>query len=113
MALGSPIWVSLLVAALAVLLSLYAVLWSLVASVWAIFASLALCAPSGIAAGIVLCCAGNVLSGIFLMACGIVCAGLAIFLFLGCLEATKGSAWLTKRIALGIKLCFIEKERSK
>ncbi len=113
LALGSPIWLSLLIAAFAVVLSLYAVLWSLVVSVWAVFASLAVCAPCGVAAGILFCCVGNVFSGIFLIACSIVCAGLAIFLFFGCIEATKGTVWLTKKIALGVKTCFVGKGRAE
>lgn len=113
LAVGSPIWAALLIAAIAVFLSLYAVLWSLVASVWAIFGALAGCAPGGVAAGITLCCVGNVISGIFLIGCGLVCAGLAIFLFFGCMAATKGTVWLTKKIALWIKTCFVGKERAE
>lgn len=37
LALGSPIWLSLGIAAFAVVLSLYVVLWSLIVSVWAIW----------------------------------------------------------------------------
>ena len=39
--LGSPLWISLLIAAFAVIISIYAVLWSLIVSLWAVFVSLA------------------------------------------------------------------------
>ena len=50
--LGSPIWLSLLIAALAVILSLYASLWSVVISLWAVFVSLIGCAFGGVVAGL-------------------------------------------------------------
>ena len=37
--LGSPIWLSLLVAGFAVLLSLFITLWSLILALWAVFVS--------------------------------------------------------------------------
>ena len=43
LAVGSPLWVSLLTAAFAVGISLYAVLWVLVICLWAVFASVAAC----------------------------------------------------------------------
>ena len=87
---GSPIWLSLLLAAFAVMLSLYASLWSVVISLWAVFGSLIGCAFGGVVAGIVIACSGNALSGIAMLAAGIVCAGLSIFMFYGCKAATKG-----------------------
>lgn len=110
--LGSPIWLSLAIAAFAVILSLYAVLWSLIASLWAIFGALVGCALSGIASGTGFAIGVNVLTGIALVGAGIICAGLSVFLFFGCLAATKGSARLTGMIALGIKKCFIGKEKA-
>ncbi len=108
--LGSPIWLSLGVAAFAVLLSVYAVLWSVVVSLWAVFASLAACGFGGAVAGIGLAIGGYSLWGVALLGAGIVCAGLAIFLFFGCTAAVKGTAILTKAIALGVKKCFVKRE---
>lgn len=107
LALGSPIWLSVAIAAFAVMLSLYAVLWSLIVSVWAVFVSFAACAVSGVAAGIFFAFSGNGLTGIAMVGAGIVCAGLAIFLFFGCKTATKGIIHLTQKLALGIKKSFI------
>lgn len=110
--LGSPIWLSLLIAAFAVILSLYASLWSVVISLWAIFGSLIGCAFGGVVAGIVIACSGNALSGIAMLAAGIVCGGLSVFMFYGCKAATKGALALTKKMAIWSKNCFIKKEEA-
>lgn len=111
--LGSPIWLSLAIAAFAVILSLYVVLWSLSVSVWAIFASFAACGVGGVAAGIIFAVTGNFLSGIATVGTGIICSGLAIFAFFGCRAATNGIILLTKKLALAIKRLFVRKEEAK
>jgi uncharacterized membrane protein len=111
LAVGSPLWITLGAVALAVFLTLYAVLWTLVAVAWSVFAVFAACAPAGIAGGIIFCATGKSFSGVALIGAGILLAGLAIFAFFGCLAATKGCAVLTKKIALGIKKCFVRKEK--
>ncbi len=113
LAIGSPIWVSLAIAALAVILSLCAVMWSLVAVVWSVFASFAACVIGGITGGTILIACGNLLSGLLLVGAGLACGGLAIFSFFGCIATTKGMAYLTKRIFLVIKKMFIKKGDSK
>jgi len=110
--LGSPIWLSLLIAAFAVILSLYVSLWSVIISFWAVFASLIGCAFGGIIAGLGFALGNNRLTGIAMIGAGIVCVGLAIFLFFGCRAATKGTLLLTRKIALGIKNCFVKKEEA-
>lgn len=110
LAVGSPIWLSLLIAAFAVLISLYAVLWSVVISLWSVFVSVAACALWGVLGGIIVATGEYTLTGIAMIGFGIFCAGLPIFLFYGCKAATKGTVWLTKKIALGIKRCFVKKE---
>ena len=44
--LGSPIWLSLGIAAAAVILALYVSLWSVIVSLWAVFGSLAVWPPT-------------------------------------------------------------------
>lgn len=110
--LGSPIWLSLAIAAFSVILSLYVVLWSLIVSAWAVFVSFAACAIGFVIAGIFFALGGNGLTGIAVVGAGIVCAGLSIFLFFGCKAATNGIIRLGKKIALGLKKCFIKKENA-
>ena len=110
--LGSPVWLSLGIAAFAVILSLYVVLWSVIISLWAIFVSLAACALGGVIECVIFTVCGNGISGIAVLAAGFVCAGLSIFMFYGCKAATKGILILTKKIAIWLKNCFIKKEEA-
>ena len=110
--LGSPIWLSLGIAAFAVILSLYISLWAVIISLWAVFASLAACSIGGVLACVVFAVYGNGVSGVAMLAAGVVCVGLAIFMFYGCKAVTKGTLILTKKIAIWIKNCFIKKEEA-
>ncbi len=110
LALGSPIWLSLGIAAFAVILSLYISLWAVIISLWSVFVSLAACSIGGVLACVIFAVGGNGASGVAMLAAGIVCAGLAIFMFYGCKAATKGTLILTKKIAIWTKNCFIKKE---
>ncbi len=110
LALGSPIWISLGIAAFAIMLSLYISLWAVIISLWAVFASLAACSIGGVLACVIFAVGGNGASGVAMLAAGIVCTGLAIFMFYGCKAATKGTLVLTKKMAIWIKNCFIKKE---
>lgn len=107
--LGSPVWLSLCIAAFAVVLSLYISLWSVILSLWAVFASLALCAVVGVLACIVLGVYGHGLAVVAALAAGIVCVGLSLLMFCGCRAATKGSLALTKQMGVWIKKRFMRK----
>lgn len=100
--LGSPLWISLLLAAFSVLLSLYVSLWSVIVSLWAAFVSLVGGAVGGAFAGVVLCLTGSVPTGALLIGAAFAAAGLSVFAFFGCKEATKGSIALTKLIVRGV-----------
>ena len=107
--LGSPLWLSLGLAAIAVIFAFYVVLWSVSVSPWAVLASLAVCAVGGLPAFAVLIARSGA-AALAILAAGMVCAGLAIFLFFGCRAATKGILTLTRRIASWLKHCFLRKE---
>ncbi|MBO5402880.1 MAG: DUF1700 domain-containing protein [Clostridia bacterium] len=108
--LGSPIWLSLAIAAFAVILSLYISLWVVIISLWSVFVLLAACSVGGVLTCVVFAAGGNGVSGVAMLAVGIVCAGLAIFMFYGCKAAAKGTLILTKKMAIWTKNCFIKKE---
>ena len=112
LALGSPLWLSLVIAAFAVIFSLYISLWAIIISFWAVFSSLIGCGFGGVIAGIIFAGSGNVLSGIAMLAAGMICAGLSVFMFYGCKAATKGCLILTKKLAAWIRKCFLKKEGS-
>ncbi len=108
--LGSPIWLSLLIASIAVILSVYVSLWSVIVSLWAVFTSVAAYGILGIAAGAGFAADGYIPQGIAVIGTSIFSAGFSIFLFFGCKEATKGLIILTKKFILAIKKCLIKKE---
>ena len=110
--LGSPIWISLGIAAVAVILSLYVVLWSVIASLWAVFGALAACGAYGLFyGGNLVIVGGEILSEVAILGLGMVCSGLSIFLFFGCKGATDGIIGLTKKLTLGIKRRIAGRER--
>ena len=110
--LGSPIWLALLIAVFAVVISLYAVIWSVVGAFWSVFGAFCGVAIGGVTGGALFIALGKIPVGIAIIGAGVTLAGLAIFAFFGCLAATKGVVWLTKKAALGIKFCFVRKEKA-
>lgn len=112
LALGSPIWLSLGIALVAVILSVYVSLWSVIISLWAAFVSLVASSFGGVMAGILFSIKDNLLTGIAVCGASIVCLGFSIFMFYGCKAASKGILILTKKIAILIKNCFIKKEEA-
>lgn len=109
LALGSPIWLPLGIAALAVMFALYVCLWSLLIALWSVFASLAACALVSIPVFVIFLYSGHVPSAIFVLAGGLVCAGLSIFVLHGCKAATKGTLGLTKHMAVSTKYRILKR----
>ena len=109
-AAGFPVWLPLMIAAIAVILALYAVVWSVMIALWAVFTAIAASALGCIALGVCLIVFGKVYIGIASIGIGMFLAGLSIFAFLGCVAATKGIVILTKKIIIGIKNSFVKKE---
>ena len=110
LAVGSPIWGSLLITAAAVLLSVYVTLWSVIGTLWAVFGTLVGTSAGAVAVGVLMIVRGTVASGIGMFGGALVCAGVAIFAFFGCLYATRGVVCLTKGIFLWCKRRLIRKE---
>lgn len=113
LALGSPVWLALLISVAAVIFSLWVSVWAVIVSLWATFGALVGCAIGGIGGGIVFACLGKVPAGLVLVGGGIFSAGVAIFAFLCCMAATKGLVKLTRSMLLGAKLLFVKGEVSQ
>jgi len=111
--LGAPLWLSFLIAALAIALSLYVILWSVIITLWSVEVSLVACSLGGIVSAAIFGFQGNGLTGLAMLGAGVVCAGLSILLFFGCKVATKGSLRLTKKSVFGIKTLFVRKETTQ
>ena len=113
LAIGSPLWLSLFIAAIAIGISFYAVIWALIITLWAVFASVATCSMGGTVAGILFTVRGQWSSGLAIIGASVFCIGLAIFLLFGCKNSTKGTILLTKKLTVAIKKCFVRKEKAK
>lgn len=107
--LGSPVWLSLGLAAVAVMAALYVSLWAVMVSLWAVFGSLAVGAVVGVPECILFAAHGSGAAGLMTLSAGLICAGLAILMFFGCKAATKGILAGTKRATVWMKHCFIER----
>lgn len=112
LAVGSPLWLSLGIAAFAVILSLYVSLWTVVISLWSACVSVAACALCGAAGCILAALNGYIPAGLFFLAAGLVCGGVAILLGFVCKAATRGTALLARKSVIGIKNCFVRKEEA-
>ena len=111
--LGFPVWFPLLAAAGAIVLSLYIVVWALIISLWAIEISFWACVLGGIAAAIIYFIKGNILPALMMLGAAFLTAGVSIFMFFGCVEASKGILKLTKKAGVAVKSMFIRKENAK
>ena len=111
--LGCPIWLSLGIAAFAVMFSLYVSVWAVIISFWAVFVSIAACAFGFLVGGLIVIFFISPIAGIALLAAAAVCAGLSIIAFFGCKAATKGTILLTGKMATGIKNLLGKKEDVK
>lgn len=107
-AIGSPIWFSLLISAAAVVFS---VTLALFASLWAVEISFAAGALAGVGAFVILLIQGNFAGAFLLFGAGLVCAGLSALLFKVCKVASIGLLDFTKMFASKLKSMFTVKEK--
>ncbi len=113
LAVGSPIWVSLLIAVAAVVFSIYVSLWSIVASLWACEAAFWGSAFGGTISAVWLFVSGqNIYAAFVMIAAVLFLVGFSILFFFVCKALTKGMVQLTKKITLWIKSCFLRKEEA-
>lgn len=109
-ALGSPIWFSLLVSLFAVLVSVYAVIWSVAISIFAVEISFAVSSLAGLITSVYLIVIGNLYNGLGFFSATLVLAGLSILNFWLCKALAKGTVLLTKKFAFWFKNLFIKKD---
>ena len=105
---GFPVWVSLLIAAAAMVFALWVFLWAIVVALWACFAALV----GSAVGGIILAATGYVPTGLALIAAALVCGGLGILMFFACRGATEGLARLTALTVTAFKKSFVKKGES-
>ena len=110
LALGSPIWVSLLIAAFAVVLSLAAAAWSVVISLYAAALSLAVGGVAFVAFSVVYILRGNLPGAAFAVGAGLAAVGLGLLLFPACNTLAKGLVKGMKKLMLGFKSLLMGKK---
>lgn len=112
--LGSPIWLSIIIALIAVMISIYVSLWSVVISLWACETAFIGCVLGGIAStGVLLVMGHNIFAASVMVATTLILVGLSILFFFVCKYATKGMIWLSKKFTIFIKSFFLRKERAE
>ena len=109
-AVGSPVWLPILIALFAVALAVYVTLWAVVLSLYAADLAFAVSAPAGIVAAILLFVQGEAAGGLLFLGAGLVLAGLTILWLLLCNLTAKGTWQLGKLTLRGIKACFVRKK---
>lgn len=114
-AAGSPIWLSLLVAAAVTVISVYASLWAVIVSLYAVVLSFGAGGLAGIvgAAACPFLLNGSAAAAVMSLGAGLICAGLAVLSYLGCFEITKGMIVLTKKALCALRSAVIGKEERK
>ena len=110
-AVGSPVWLPLLLALGVVVLAVYIVLWTVGVSLYLADLSLAVGALGGVAGSVLMFATARPEEALLLLGAGLVCGGLAIFGFFGCNATAKGIFWLGKMMWRGIKACLIRREK--
>lgn len=100
--LGSPVWLTLLFAFLAVVLAAYIVAWSLIAALYAVLLGMAVCGPCGALGLVAEIVKGNFALAVLLLGGGCALLGLALLALPWLNRATvavaRASAWCAQGI---------------
>lgn len=109
--LGAPVWLPLLIAAAAVVLALYVVLLAVALSFYAAVLALAGAAVLSAVSLIPAFVSGGAATGLLLLGGVLVCAGGGILLFFVSNCIARAMVISARKIWLGLKLCFLGRER--
>lgn len=111
--LGSPVWLSLMVAAAAIVFSVYVVLLSLIVSAFAVEIAFGATAIAVTLTSPVFFVTKGAVVGLAFLGIGLTVAGLAIFMNFAVQYAVKGGVLACKWGFFAIKGCFVRKEMAK
>ena len=107
---GFPIWLPLLISALAIVVSVYVSLWAVVISLYAADVCLAAGSLAGLVGTIMMFVGGQPASGLLFLGAMLVLGGLSVLMFFGCNAVAKCACKLGRLTLRGIKACFVRKE---
>jgi uncharacterized membrane protein len=105
--LGSPVWLPLLIAALAIVLSVFVVIWSLVVSLWAVVVSFA---AGGLASIVAVPFVGGMASTLVYLGTGLALIGTALLLYQPSIQAVRLTCRAMAETARRIKSILIRRE---
>lgn len=111
--LGSPIWASLLLAGIILLLALYITIWSVIVSLYAVTLSFAVGALTGIFQGCINLFAGTPANAAFYLGAAIACFGAAVLTFFAFNKITAALIRASRQFIQWIKSLFIRKQPRK
>lgn len=111
--LGSPLWLTLLIAAFVVLLSVFVVLTTVVVTLYAIDLAIATSGVALLASSLISFVRVDGITGLFLLGTGLICAGLSILFFFGANLATRGVVALSRLLVRFVRSWFVGKEKTK
>ena len=101
--LGAPVWLPLILAAVIIILAVYIVLWSVVVVLYAADLSVAAGAVAGIFSAFVFVFTGHIVQAVLIFGAGLFCAGMAVLMFFGFNQVTKGFLFVSKKLLFAIK----------
>ena len=111
-ALGSPLWLSLLLVLFSVILAVYVTIWSVAVSFYAVDFSLAIATLGGTLVSAKYFLEPNAAAGLLLLGCALLCAGAAILLFFSLNKVTAIVFRWSKTFLLWLKTCIVGKGAS-
>lgn len=110
--LGFPVWFPLLLAAAIIVLAVYLVIWSVIITLYAADLTFAVGGVAGVAGIVAYVSSGNVAGAVLFLGASLVSAGLAILLFFGFNQVTKGTLFLSKMLFIGSRSLFTRRRKS-
>ena len=110
LAVTSPVWISLIIAAVAIVFALFVTIWAVWLAFWAAFVCIASCSICGGALGTHTIFKGYVFQGIAVIGASMALGGLAILFYYVCVGMTKLCVKITRWLAGRIKRKFVKGE---
>lgn len=107
--LGSPVWLSMLIAVFAVIISVYVVLWSVVVTLYSVVLSIALVTLVFLLGIFVSAVKGLMINAVIFFALTLILAGLTILFFIGTNYFAKAMILVSKLIVKSIKNMFVRR----
>lgn len=107
--LGSPLWLPLILAALAVFLSFYLVIWAVIITLYAVDLAFGISGIAGLIGAVMLLTMGRPMQLLMLLGIGLVLIGLTVLLFFAFTLLARAILLLSKKFLLCIKSMFIKK----